>query len=195
MNRITSLVEKENIEWKKLEQLLGYEQPSKYIVKSTAYNDQYDTPVLTAGQTFVLGYTNEKDNIYRADKNSPVIIFDDFTAGNHWVDFDFKVKSSAIKILTPKKGVNLRYCYYYIQTINIDTTEHKRLWISRFSQIEIPVPPLYVQEKVVNILDRLTNYVGVLQKELQLELNARDKQYRYYRDMVLNEDFLKKILN
>lgn len=195
MNRITSLVEKENIEWKKLEQLLGYEQPSKYIVKSTAYNDQYDTPVLTAGQTFVLGYTNEKDNIYRADKNNPVIIFDDFTAGNHWVDFDFKVKSSAIKILKPQKGVNLRYCYYYIQTINIDTTEHKRLWISRFSQIEMPVPPLYVQEKVVNILDRLTNYVGVLQKELQLELNARDKQYRYYRDMVLNEDFLKKILN
>ena len=160
MGKIDELLKNEKIEWRKLESLLDYEQPSKYIVKSTEYDDRYKTPVLTAGQTFILGFTNEVENIYKADENNPVIIFDDFTAGNHWVDFDFKVKSSAMKMLKPKEGVNLRYCYHYIQTISIDTTEHKRLWISKFSQIEIPIPSdIKIQEKIVITLDKFTNYV------------------------------------
>ena len=80
--------------------VVGYEQPSKYIVSSTDYNDEFTTPVLTAGQSFILGYTNEKDNLYSASKEHPVIIFDDFTGAFKWVDFPFKVKSSAMKMLT-----------------------------------------------------------------------------------------------
>ena len=191
MSKIEELLKNEKVEWKKLECLLDYEQPSKYIVKSTEYADEYDTPVLTAGQTFILGYTNEKDNIYVANKNNPVIIFDDFTAGNHWVDFNFKVKSSAMKMLKPKEGVNLRYCYHFIQTIKVDTTEHKRLWISKYSQIQIPIPSIETQEKIVETLDKFTNYVT----ELQAELQARTKQYEYYRDMLLSEEYLNKLSN
>ena len=76
-----------------LNELLDYEQPTKYIVDSTEYNDDFGTPVLTAGKSFILGYTNETDGIYKANKQNPVIIFDDFTTSFHWVDFDFKVKS------------------------------------------------------------------------------------------------------
>ena len=189
MSKIDELLKNEKVEWRKLESLLDYEQPSKYIVKSTEYDDRYKTPVLTAGQTFILGFTNEVENIYKADENNPVIIFDDFTAGNHWVDFDFKVKSSAMKMLKPKEGVNLKYCYHYIQTISIDTTEHKRLWISKFSQIVIPIPSIETQEKIVKTLDKFTNHVT----ELQAELQARTKQYEYYRDLLLSEDYLNKI--
>lgn len=189
MSKIDELLKNEKVEWIKLESLLDYEQPSKYIVKSTDYDDRYKTPVLTAGQTFILGFTKEEENIYKADENNPVIIFDDFTAGNHWVDFDFKVKSSAMKILKPKEGVNLRYCYHYIQTISIDTTEHKRLWISKFSQIEIPIPSIETQEKIVKTLDKFTNYVT----ELQAELQARTKQYEYYRNLLLSEEYLNKL--
>ena len=195
MSKIDELLKNEKVEWKRLETLLDYEQSSKYIVKSTEYDDSYETPVLTAGQTFVLGFTNEVENIYKADKNNPVIIFDDFTAGNHWVDFDFKVKSSAMKMLKPKKGVNLRYCYYYIQTINIDTTEHKRLWISKFSQLEIPIPSLKTQEKIVKILDEFTDCIIGLKAELHSELQARIKQYEHYRDMLLSEEYLNKLSN
>ena len=86
-------------EWegKKLEELLDYEQPTKYIVNSTQYNDSFKIPVLTAGQSFILGYTNEEHGIRIADKNNPVIIFDDFTTSSHLVDFSFKIKSSAMK--------------------------------------------------------------------------------------------------
>ena len=190
MIKIDELLKNEKVEWRKLGTLLDYEQPSKYIVESTEYDDRYATPVLTAGQTFILGFTNEVENIYKADKNNPVIIFDDFTSGNQWVDFDFKVKSSAMKMLKPKEGVNLRYCYHYIQTISIDTTEHKRLWISRFSQIEIPIPSdIKTQEKIAKILDKFTDCVT----ELQAELQARTKQYEYYRNLLLSEEYLNKL--
>ena len=90
------------VEYKPLGEVLSYEQPPKYIVGSTDYKDEYVTPVLTAGRTFILGYTNEQNGIYKASKENPVIIFDDFTTSFHWVEFDFKVKSSAMKMLRPK---------------------------------------------------------------------------------------------
>ena len=189
MENILELLKNEKVEWKKLESLLDYEQPSKYIVKTTDYDDKYNIPVLTAGQTFILGFTNENDGMCKADKENPVIIFDDFTTSNHWVDFNFKVKSSAMKILKPKGEVNFRYCYHYIKTIKVDITEHKRQWISMYSQIEIPIPSLETQEKIVKILDKFTNYVT----ELQTELQKRTKQYNYYRDKLLSEDYLNKV--
>lgn len=79
-----------------LADVFEYIQPSKYIVKNTEYNDDFKIPVLTAGKTFILGYINETDGIYT---DVPVVIFDDFTTDMQYVDFDFKVKSSAMKIL------------------------------------------------------------------------------------------------
>lgn len=95
----------------KLEDVLDYEQPTKYIVESENYDESYKTPVLTAGKSFILGYTNETKGIYT--DNLPVIIFDDFTTATKYVDFPFKVKSSAMKILKEKKELaNIKYLYY-----------------------------------------------------------------------------------
>ncbi len=186
MNRVEELIQQlcpNGVEWKKLEKVCDYEQPTKYIVKSTNYNPQFQTPVLTAGQSFVLGYTDEAYGIYKASTQHPVIIFDDFTTSFQWVDFDFKVKSSAIKILTPScKSVLLRFVYYLMQTIRFEAVEHTRYWISRYSQIEIPVPPLSIQQEIVRILDTFTE----LTANLQTELDARKKQYAYYRDWLLS---------
>src|SRR5690625_1621740 len=106
MNKIEKMLEGVDVEWKPLGDYTNYEQPTKYRVKSTNYSDNFRTPVLTAGQTFILGYTNETDGIYKASEK-PVIIFDDFTTANKWVDFDFKVKSSAMKMITSKDESNL----------------------------------------------------------------------------------------
>ena len=103
MTKLEKLIEElcpNGVEYVNIGDVVEYEQPTKYIVKSTDYNDDFEIPVLTAGQTFILGYTNEKDGIYKASKENPVIIFDDFTGAFKWVDFEFKVKSSAMKILT-----------------------------------------------------------------------------------------------
>ena len=168
------------VEYFPLETALQYEQPTKYIVTCTEYDDSYSIPVLTAGQTFILGYTNEINSIYSATQNNPVIIFDDFTTANKWVDFNFKVKSSAIKILTSKNNAkyNIRYLYHIMQTITYKPTDHSRQWIEKYSKFLVPIPPLEVQEEIVRILDNFT--------KLTAELTARKKQYEYYRDKLLN---------
>jgi type I restriction enzyme S subunit len=155
----------------KLDDVLKYEQPTKYIVHSENYNTDYTTPVLTAGKSFILGYTNEDEGIF---EDLPVIIFDDFTTAFHYVDFPFKVKSSAMKILKPvKEKADLKYLFYKMQTISIDTALHKRYWISKYSQIQIPLPPLPQQQKIANILDAADalrqNYKALIAKYDELK--------------------------
>ena len=162
--------------------LLDYEQPTRYIVSSTDYDDAYDTPVLTAGQTFILGYTNETEGIYKASKSNPVIIFDDFVTSFYLVDFDFKVKSSALKILKPKKDVNIYYVYYAMLGISFVPKEHARHWISKYSQFEIAYPSLAKQQEIVSQLDTFTTLIS----NLESELDMRRKQYEHYRNQLLD---------
>ncbi len=136
--------------------ILEYEQPTKYIVLSEKYNDDYETPVLTAGKTFILGYTNEKKGIF---DELPVIIFDDFTTASRFVDFPFKVKSSAMKILKCKKDMNIKYYYYLLQSMNVDSSTHKRYWISEFAPMTVPVPPKEEQDKIVEKVEQLLNLI------------------------------------
>lgn len=169
----------------KLGDVLDYEQPSKYIVSSSEYDDNYDIPVLTAGQSFILGYTDETDGVYKASKKNPTIIFDDFTTGYHWVDFDFKVKSSAMKMLRLRDNNSLlRYVFHSMALINYVPSEHSRQWISKYSQFEIPLPHKKVQEEIVEILDSFTNLIDALNEELSL----RQKQFEYYREKLLTFD-------
>lgn len=187
MNKIERLLHTlapKGVGFRKLGEVLEYDQPNKYCVTSKEFDKSYPTPVLTAGKTFILGYTNEKDNIYQASKNAPVIIFDDFTTATQWVDFPFKVKSSAMKILLPKNPtINIRFIFFYMQTIPYNISgEHTRQWISRYSQLEVPIPPLEIQQEIVKILDAFTE----LNTELNTELKARKKQYQYYQNMLLD---------
>ncbi|MCQ2905484.1 restriction endonuclease subunit S [Helicobacter pylori] len=175
------------VEFRKLGELLEYDQPNKYCVTSKEFDKSYPTPVLTAGKTFILGYTNEKDNIYQASKSSPVIIFDDFTTATQWVDFPFKVKSSAMKILLPKNSIiNIRFIFFYMQTIPYNIGgEHARHWISRYSQLEVPIPPLEIQQEIVKILDQFSILTTDLLAGIPAEIEARKKQYEYYREKLL----------
>lgn len=189
MNKIERMLQElcpEGVEYRKLGEVLDYEQPTKYIVKDTGYDDSYQTPVLTAGQSFILGYTNEQNGIYEASKDNPTIIFDDFTCSFHWVDFSFKVKSSAMKMLRPINGkrISFKYVYYAMACIGFIPIDHARHWISKYSLFEIPVPPLPIQEEIVRILDHFTE----LTAELQAELQARQEQYEYYRNRLLMFD-------
>ncbi len=174
------------VEYKTLGELLDYEQPGKYIVKSTEYDDKYPTPVLTAGQSFILGYTDETDGIYKASKENPTIIFDDFTTSYHWVDFDFKVKSSAMKMLRPRKGIDVvfRYVYYIMLSIEYKPEEHSRQWISRFSNFEIPFPPLAIQKEVVRMIDTFEQLI----ENIDAEIKERKTQYAHCREQLFNFD-------
>ncbi len=119
--------------------LLKYEQPGKYIVENDEYNDEKaGVPVLTAGQSFILGYTLEKFGIKNSSKTDPIIIFDDFITSSYYIDFPFKVKSSAIKILsTINKKSNLYYLYMLLKQQQYSVVNHERHWISKFSKFNV----------------------------------------------------------
>ena len=67
MSRLDELIAElcpDGVEYVSIGSVVNYEQPSKYIVTSTDYNADFCIPVLTAGQSFILGYTNETENLY-----------------------------------------------------------------------------------------------------------------------------------
>lgn len=192
LSYLEKLLDGVEVEWLPLGEITKYEQPTKYLVKAKDYHDTYTIPVLTAGKTFILGYTNETHGIYQASK-VPVIIFDDFTTANKWVDFDFKAKSSAMKMVTScdDNKTLLKYVYYWLNTLPSEFAEgdHKRQWISNYSQKKIPIPcpdnpekSLAIQSEIVRILDTFS----ALTAELTAELSMRKKQYNYYRDQLLS---------
>ena len=192
MSKIFDLINElcpDGVEFRELGDVVDYTQPTDFIVVNTNYDDKFDIPVLTAGQSFILGYTNEAFGIYEASKTA-AIIFDDFTTAFRWVDFDFKVKSSAIKILNNKNDdeTNFKFVYYAMKCIKFEPINHERHWISKYSKFKLPVPPMEVQREIVRILDSFT----LLTAELTAELTARKKQYEFYRDFLLSFDELDK---
>ena len=146
-----------------LEDIVDYEQPQRYIVESTSYNDTYKTPVLTAGKSFIIGYTNETAGIFN---NLPVIIFDDFTTDSKYVDFPFKVKSSAMKILHVKNGVNVKYVYYFMSITRLVGKTHKRYWISEYSKLNIPLPPYNEQCRIVEAIENINRRIDDIAEAL-----------------------------
>ena len=150
-------------EWdtKRLGDLLEYQQPTPYLVKSSEYDDSFTIPVLTAGKTFILGYTNEEHGVFRS---LPAIIFDDFTTSTQYVDFPFKAKSSAMKILLAKnQGLNLRLIYQIMQMIDFQPGEHKRHWISEYQKMTIKMPSDNEQSAIATILSDMDAELAALE--------------------------------
>ena len=147
----------------RLEQITDYEQPTDYIVKSTDYDTSYSTPVLTAGKSFIIGYTNETTGIY---SNLPCIIFDDFTTDSKLVDFPFKVKSSAMKILKVNQNIEIDYVAIFMSITKLISDTHKRYWISEYSKLEIPIPPKKEQKRIVSAVHSIFVRLDMIMESL-----------------------------
>ena len=146
-----------------LEDIIEYEQPTGYIVSSTNYDDSYLTPVLTAGKSFLIGYTDEEEGIY---SKLPCIIFDDFTTASKLVTFPFKVKSSAMKILQVSQNISIKYVAAFMSITQLIGDTHKRYWISEYSKLPIPIPPKEEQKRIVTAIDKLFAVLKTIEENL-----------------------------
>jgi type I restriction enzyme S subunit len=152
--------------WKelRLKDVLKYERPDQFIVNSDVYSNNHKTPVLTANKGFVLGYTDETKGIYT---DLPIILFDDFTTDNKFVEFPFKIKSSAIKILkTSNEGFDLKFIYERMQIFSFPKEEHKRYYISEYQYLKFNCPELNEQNKISNYSIDLDKEINALEKQL-----------------------------
>ena len=153
--------------------MLSFEQPQRYIVSSAEYsNDDTFTPVLTANKAFILGYTTETDGIY---SKGACIIIDDFTLDCKYVSFPFKVKSSAIKILTAKNKFILRYTYEYLKSLELSTEEHKRHYIAEVQPHSCVLPDENTLKTIALVFENLA-YKLANEQSLALILN-KQRQY------------------
>ena len=158
--------------------VLSYEQPQSYIVEDTEYTNE-GTPVLTANKAFVLGYTSETDGVY--DKGD-CIIFDDFTLDCKYVDFPFKVKSSAIKILTAKNEELLRYTFEFLKYLDLSTDEHKRHYIAETQNQSFILPNAGVIEIIAHTFSALS---------LQIQYAAKQRnKYEEQKQYLLRQMFI-----
>ena len=151
--------------------VLDYVQPQPYIVENTEYTAE-GIPVLTANKAFVLGSTSETNGIY--DKGD-CIIFDDFTLDCKYVDFPFKVKSSAIKILTAKNKELLRYTFEFLKYLDLSTEEHKRHYIAETQNQGIILPT----EQMVKTIAHIFSTLSLRMETAVKQRNVFEKQKQY----------------
>ena len=152
--------------WKDIElsDLLNYEQPSKYLVGEILPYDKNKIPVLTANKAFILGSTDDSSGIYT---QGDCIIFDDFTTDIKYVNFPFKVKSSAIKILTPKTNTNLKFVYEQMKCIKYPLAGHKRYYLSEYQYITISIPDISEQQAIADVLSTADDEINLLNQKLE----------------------------
>ena len=166
-------------EWnvKTVRDLLAYERPDRYIVKSTAYSNDGDVPVLTANKAFILGYTTETFGVC---SDLPVIVFDDFTTDTKFATIPFKVKSSAIKLLRPRHcRTSLRFLFELMQLIRFPVGDHKRHYISDYQNMRVSIPEYEEQLAVVSVLSDMDAEIA--------EMEARHDKIRDLKQAMMQE--------
>ena len=191
MTNILELLKNEKVEWKKLGEIKEIKViTAKIKLKKNEYSEEGEYPIIDQGQDFIIGYTNKESALFDLDE---YVIFGDHTESVKYVDFRFAQGADGIKVLkTDKSYLKPRYLYHAILNFYEKQGKYMRHF-SLLKQTEIPIPSPEIQEKIVEILDKFTNYVTELQSELQAELQSRTKQYTYYRDKLLSEEYLNKV--
>lgn len=173
---IEKLLNGAEVEWKPLDKVIDIViSPTK--VKKEIYRDKGKTPIIDQGEKFIAGYTDEN---YIPVQKDEYIIFGDHSEHIKYVDFSFIQGADGLKILKPKEDI-AKYIYYAFINFYKKESSYKRHW-SVAKETLIPIPPLPVQEKIVNILDKFTE----LEATLEAELALRKKQYKYYREQLLS---------
>ena len=165
------------VEWKELGEVVDtVTSPVKLTKKE--YQVTGRIPIVDQGEQFVAGYT---DNEKYLEKDE-YIIFGDHSEHIKYVDFAFVQGADGLKILKPKSGIKAKYIYYCFCNFYKKEGSYKRHW-SKARTTQIPIPQSEeIQEKIVQTLDKFTDYVT----ELTSELTSRKKQYSFYRDKLLS---------
>ncbi len=142
-------------------------------------------PIIDQGQKFIIGYTDQESFTV---KKGTYVIFGDHTESLKYVDFAFSQGADGIKIIDSSQDIlNAKYLYYALNSCYKKTGKYARHF-SLLKKTIIPLPPLPVQQEIVAILDKFTQLEAELKEVLAAELEARKKQYEYYRNKLLTPE-------
>ncbi len=183
MSNIKELLKGVEVEWKSLGKC-GKVIRGKRITKSQLQNDK-KYPVISGG-TKPLGYFDE----YNREANT-ITIAQYGTAGFvNWQDKQFWANDVCYSIY-PNSELNNKFLYYvllnfqnYIYSLKTNAIP-AHLPQNLLEDIQIPIPPLEKQKEIVDILDKFDTLTNSISEGLPKEIELRQKQYEYYRDLLL----------
>lgn len=210
MSKIDEMLKNEKVEWKKLGDVANCFAGGTPKTNVSSYYDG-DIPWIRSGEiNFNIIKSSErniteeglnKSSAKMIRSNSVVLAMTGATVGRSAVvEFYTSCNQSVAAIENDEKILNYKYLYYYISS-NYEKIKRMgqgaltSLNLSIIKNILIPISSLKTQEKIVNYLDEFTDYSVKIKQELQKELNLRNKQYEYYRDKLLSEEYLNKLIN
>lgn len=171
-----------SVEWKELGEVCSVNK-GKQLNKSLLTDDGL-YPAYNGGQTFS-GRTND----YNVEANTIIVSQGGASAGFvNFVETRFWANAHCYYILPDENRVNNRFVYHFVKMNQKYLMDFQHgagipaLKSDKLTKLLIPIPPLEIQEKIVQILDKFTDYVT----ELTSELTSRKKQYSFYRDKLLS---------
>ena len=171
-----------SVEWKELGEVCSVKK-GKQLNKNLLTEDGL-YPAYNGGQTYS-GRTND----YNVEANTIIVSQGGASAGFvNFVDTKFWANAHCYYILPDETRVNNRFVYHFVKMNQKYLMDFQHgagipaLKSDKLSKLLIPIPPLEIQEKIMQILDKMTEYVT----ELTSELTSRKKQYSFYRDKLLS---------
>lgn len=184
MGRLNELIANlcpKGVEFQKIGDVLIPKSAPRKLNKKE-YKDEGLYPIIDQGQRYIVGYTNDNTSVIPKGK---YIIFGEHTRYVKFIDFSFAQGADGVKILKPAGNhLDPKYLYFAFNNLNIPSRGYNRHWIVA-KKLEIPIPPLTVQQEIVRILDQYTAAEEKLEAKLRAELDARTKQFEYYREKLL----------
>lgn len=205
MTNILELLKNEKVEWKKIQDI------SKRIVsggtpnrsnteyyggsipwlrtQEVDFNEIYSTELYITEE----GLANSSATLIAP--NTIIVAMYGATAGKvALTKIPLTTNQACCNIEVNKELIKFRYVYHWLVNNykvlkSMGQGSQSNINSTIIKNFPIPIPSLETQEKIVKILDKFTNYV----MELQSELQSRTKQYTYYRDKLLSEEYLNKV--
>ncbi len=192
LNFMEKLLDGVDVEWVELDSVFdifaGGDVPKKSLSK--VETKEFNIPILSngIGDKALYGWTNKA----KIEQPSLTISARGTIGWTNFVDKPF-FPIVRLLVLTPRAGLNLKYAYYFMKTIEngyrVPPAGIPQLTKPMVKGVIFPIPcpenpkkSLEIQAEIVRILDTFTE----LTTELTTELNARKKQYNYYRDQLLS---------
>ena len=164
------------VEWKELGEACDT-VVSPIKLKRHEYRSNGEIAIIDQGEEFIAGYIDIEKYLPKDE----YVIFGDHSEHIKFVNFPFVQGADGLKILKSRQGVIPKYLYYCFCNFYKKEGNYKRHWSGARATL-IPIPPLEIQQEIVRILDKFTEYVT----ELTAELTDRQKQYSFYRDKLLS---------
>jgi type I restriction enzyme S subunit len=201
MSEIKKLIERlcpDGVEWEKLvdnvDVLYGYPFDSRLFCEDETFMPLIRIRDVKPAKASTY-YSGEVIEEYRITKGDILVGMDGNFNLEKWNDVDGLLNQRVCKLSSKNEDKILNgFIYHYLKPVfksiegelNSGTVIH--LSAKRINKIEIPVPPIEVQSKIVEILDNFTELEAELKIKLEAELEARRKQYEYYRNQLLTFD-------